>query len=94
MDEALQIWKKWFEYSGSPWVLGSGGWFEECFFCGENIPNHEDNCVYVKAKKLIDSEKIYCYEHSPDKKFVCTLEKGHAGQHIAHVKNDIVVCMW
>jgi hypothetical protein len=92
MDTGLELWKEFIEFS--PFAAGPDNWTSFCFFCGEEVPNHEPDCIFLKAKKLIESDIEYCNELSKGDKFVCTLAKGHAGQHMAHARQDIVVAMW
>lgn len=51
MDEALNIWREWFEWSGNPWVEDDYG-KTNCFFCGETEPNHAPSCAFIKAQTL------------------------------------------
>lgn len=56
-NKALTLWKRWFEWSGMPWESSDWsefGWY--CFFCGEEEPNHKQDCVYVAAKRLVEYE--------------------------------------
>lgn len=56
-ENALELWKRWFEFSGDPWE--SIDVFEDCcFFCCGDRPDHELDCVYVAAKKLIGYVEI------------------------------------
>lgn len=50
---AIELWKRWFDWSGDPWVDASEFGRVYCFFCGENHPNHEPHCVFVTAQKLV-----------------------------------------
>lgn len=58
--KALMLWRQLFEF----WDFGeedgrqfvSTDQFHVCFFCGENYPNHSEDCVFVAAKKLIEHE--------------------------------------
>ena len=59
--KALQLWREWFEQDGDPstWYMDID---VDCFFCGVSMnPNqetrHESNCIYVKAKKLVDGDQ-------------------------------------
>jgi len=57
-DEALALWKEWFELDGSPLVYVYDGHHENesCFFCEQDNPTwngHADNCVYIRAKALV-----------------------------------------
>ncbi len=53
--EAIELWKRWFKWSGDPWVSGDGWISEQCFFCGEDKPKHTIDCVYILAKELTES---------------------------------------
>ena len=54
-NEALALWKRWFAWSGEPWEDVVEG-FTACFFCDEDQPKHEPDCVYVAAKELVNDE--------------------------------------
>lgn len=54
---AVELWKRWFDWSGDPWVSGDGWITEDCFFCGEDKPNHEPHCVYITAKELVSLDE-------------------------------------
>lgn len=42
------------------------------------------NGVSVKADPYDDSGLVFCENHSPDRRYVCTRAPGHKGDHIAH----------
>lgn len=54
------LWLEWFSEEGDP--LFEGKKMElYCFFCGEyfvksNENGHDENCIYLRAKQLIESE--------------------------------------
>ena len=54
--QALELWQEWFEKDGDP-SYGERDGDPVCFFCGwwifEN-ENHPEDCVYIRAKKLIE----------------------------------------
>jgi len=57
-DIALALWREWFLTRGHPWEPECEGWNSHCSFCGAvqisgNINEHEDQCVYVRAGKLL-----------------------------------------
>jgi hypothetical protein len=59
-ETALNLWRRWFEWSGEPVYYRDGVWPGECYFCGEEEKigqkgiKHSDSCVWVLAKKLIE----------------------------------------
>lgn len=55
-DRALSLWKEWFDYNGIPWERDADNWDSSCFFCGKGHPEHEGNCVFIRAKKLIEEK--------------------------------------
>ena len=50
-----ELWVEWFDFSGDPWEEGEWGGEKACFFC-TGAPGHEPDCVYLKAKRLLDEE--------------------------------------
>jgi hypothetical protein len=52
VDQGLKLWKEWFDFSGSPWESDSHGYGMDCFFCGEEHPDHSTECVFVRAQNL------------------------------------------
>lgn len=56
LEAAIELWKRWFDWSGNPWEVNSNG-DECCFFCGELKPNHEVDCVYTIAKELVSLDE-------------------------------------
>ena len=55
MNRALQLWLRWFEQDGAPYIKDGEdmGYDDYCFFCGENEPEHEPDCIYLEAEKLV-----------------------------------------
>lgn len=58
-DEAFEILKEWFSKSGDPFFASEAGGDVYCFFCREwqldsNNPVHADDCLYVRAKQLVE----------------------------------------
>lgn len=49
---ALQLWKDWFSFCGNPWIQDDYGRMG-CYFCVEDHPGHAEDCIFVKAQKLI-----------------------------------------
>jgi len=56
MDKGLKIWQEWFDWSGDPWRDDDYA-NTECFFCGEEKPNHLVSCAFVKAQTLLASQQ-------------------------------------
>ena len=58
-EQALELWREWFVEDGCPTYAGECGGDISCFFCGEwsfgEEDCHEPDCIFVRAKKLIDS---------------------------------------
>lgn len=52
-EDSLNLWKRWFEGNGNPWVDSMRGEKTSCFFCGEDRPSHKSDCVYTEAEKLL-----------------------------------------
>jgi len=50
-----ELWVEWFDFSGEPWERDDRGQWCLCFFCGSR-DSHSPDCVYLKAKKLLDKE--------------------------------------
>jgi len=49
-----ELWEQWFDFDKEPWeedYLGD----EWCFFCGTQS-SHSPDCIYLKAKQLLDEE--------------------------------------
>lgn len=59
-NEALTLWREWFAKSGDPFYASEDDVY--CFFCGEwqhdsdNRPEHEADCIYVRAKRLVEGD--------------------------------------
>lgn len=59
--QALVLWREWFAKGGNPFI--SNDWDGDepgytCFFCGEfeaspQRPEHKQDCIYVRAKRLV-----------------------------------------
>lgn len=56
-QKALELWRKWFSWSGNPWVLEGDEFDRECFFCGRKEPDHEQDCTYIGAKNLVEAHE-------------------------------------
>lgn len=61
-QEALKLWREWFNRQGSsPSIDGDISWY--CFFCNETLTGNEEDsqhapdCIYIRAKKLIEAAK-------------------------------------
>ncbi len=50
ISEALQLWKRVFEFTSNPFVKGFSGYY--CFIC-DGSPDHEPDCPWLKAKELV-----------------------------------------
>lgn len=57
MSEALKLWEEWFERDGDPWVKLEV--ITYCYFCLRFEPDHADDCIYLRAKKLVTKPKQY-----------------------------------
>lgn len=57
MTEAMELWKRLFDWTGNPFVVGNHTWQRVCYFCGENKPKHELHCIWLKAKGLIEADE-------------------------------------
>lgn len=44
----------WLKEGNDCWAYDDYG--GSCFFCGESYPRHASDCIYVKAKKLMEAE--------------------------------------
>lgn len=56
-ETALDLWRRWLEWSGNPYLVYNGRWEEECFFClNTKEEGHEPDCVFVAAKKLAEEK--------------------------------------
>ena len=55
--KALELWKRLFEWTDSPYEEWEDGSFL-CFFCGteESMP-HAPDCIWIEAKKLVEENK-------------------------------------
>lgn len=57
---ALGLWRAWFKWSGDPYEYDQVCVEETCFFCGEaKQDEHDENCPYVGAAKLL-GEQVKC----------------------------------
>jgi hypothetical protein len=57
-DETLKLWRRLLEWIGDdPWHEINYGLDFSCFFCGEDRPNHEPDCIYLVVKKLIEGDE-------------------------------------
>jgi len=53
-DKALELWRRWFDFSGDPYEADVDAIELWCFFCGKNKDDgHASDCVYVQAAKLL-----------------------------------------
>lgn len=52
LTAAIELWKRWFDWRGNPYIK-VGGMPTVCFFCDAIRPDHNVNCVYVTAEKLV-----------------------------------------
>ena len=52
-----ELWAEWFDSRGEPWgdTEGDRHGNRWCFFC-DNPDDHFPDCVYLKAKRLLDKE--------------------------------------
>lgn len=48
--DGIGLWQRWLKEHGDPWIEYVT---VDCFFCGEEQPNHKEDCVYVAAKELL-----------------------------------------
>lgn len=61
-NEALTLWREWLAKGGDPFYASEMGGDVYCFFCGEwqhdsdNRPEHEADCIYVRAKRLVEGD--------------------------------------
>jgi hypothetical protein len=53
ITEAMELWKRVFDWTGNPFIVGNHTWQRVCFFCGGDKPNHVSGCVWPKAKELV-----------------------------------------
>lgn len=54
-DEALKLWIELFQWVDEPWESIPNG--DVCFFCGRYKPRHENECIWVRAKTLVEKHK-------------------------------------
>jgi len=56
-ERALELWEEWFADDGDP-VVNYTVVDYMCFFCRSmsrrNNVNHEHDCIYIRAKELLD----------------------------------------
>ena len=60
MDKALELWKRLFERTTSPWIESNAFDIdaEYCFFCSEwRDEGHAPDCIWIEAKKLVEENK-------------------------------------
>lgn len=58
-NAALSLWREWFEKSGDNPQVTPDVW-DHCFFCGnlrEQHPAHVPDCIYLRAKALVEKGK-------------------------------------
>jgi hypothetical protein len=51
-ESALDLWRRWFAWSGDPWDRDEV--YQSCIFCGHDKLQHEPDCIWVAAKKLVE----------------------------------------
>jgi len=56
--QAYELWEAWHKQFSYPYCpTYERDEIERCFFCGERLPwNHKEDCIYVKACKLLEVE--------------------------------------
>lgn len=59
-NEALELWRKWWEYSGgNPWT--GDRILDTCFFCSASSNyGHDANCFYLEVAQLLGKEPVPC----------------------------------
>lgn len=58
MNKALKLWEEWFKFSDNdPWFDVEGTVY--CFFCVNSYPDHEDDCIYERAERLVIKPKQF-----------------------------------
>lgn len=62
-DEALKLWIEFFELVNEPWE-GTRDGSDTCFFCTELRPHHEHECIWVRAKALVEKHKSQEKRHA------------------------------
>ncbi len=52
---ALDLWREWLGQNGDPWTQDDYGrtW---CFFCAGQEPQHEGDCVFVRARVFLEEQ--------------------------------------
>lgn len=53
--KALELWRRFFDEHGAPWEENDYGQVY-CFFCVDDHPDHDSDCIYVTAAKLLGRE--------------------------------------
>ena len=54
-DQALGLWRFWFEKFGNPWIEGDRGELF-CIFCDGADRAHDADCIYLMAADLLTRE--------------------------------------
>ena len=57
MDDALELWERWFDEFGEPWFLAHDkqAW---CVFCDGRNGVHDGNCIYLAAAALTGRDNV------------------------------------
>ena len=62
--EAMQLWKEFFNKDKGAMEADHGD-TESCFFCGEiagwREERHKPDCIYLRAKEMLEREKVCGY---------------------------------
>lgn len=61
--QALKLWIEFFELVNEPWE-GTRDGSDTCFFCTELRPHHEHECIWVRAKALVEKHKSQEKRHA------------------------------
>jgi len=54
-QSSFKLWQEFLKSSNGPYE--DNGWKFSCFFCNEFAPNHDSNCVWIRAEELIKNAK-------------------------------------
>ncbi len=57
ITEAMELWKRVFDWTGDPFVEQCNYTDLCCFFCSNESPNHAPGCVWPKAEKLVKADE-------------------------------------
>lgn len=59
--DALELWRRWFEFSGDPYVMDTDAIDKWCFFCrNSEDEGHAGNCIYIDATNLLLGAEATC----------------------------------